>query len=270
MFATLSLSVLLTLTTLAYAQTEITETLYVESTTDTDNDGLPDRIYVTVKRPASARKLSTIFHISPYALGGTEVPMHRVDMEKLPQDVMSLFQNISSSKSQSSLLMKEKLMTAVSELNAPQYARVSAHSVGTGNSTGCPTVGDMSETLGAKAVIDWLNGRARGYSTSSGKEVVADWANGHVGMTGTSYDGTLPIMVATTGVEGLKAIIPVAAISNWYDYYRANGLVVNPGGYIGEDADILGYYIVRKGACQDKIKEITRIQGREHLSLIHI
>ena len=47
-------------------------------------------------------------------------------------------------------------------------------------------------------------------------------------MTGVSYNGTLPNQVATTGVEGLKTIIPVSAISSWYDYYRANGLVVAP------------------------------------------
>ena len=47
-------------------------------------------------------------------------------------------------------------------------------------------------------------------------------------MTGVSYNGTLPNQVATTGVEGLRTIIPVSAISSWYDYYRANGLVVAP------------------------------------------
>ena len=47
-------------------------------------------------------------------------------------------------------------------------------------------------------------------------------------MTGVSYNGTLPNAVATTGVEGLKTIIPIAAISSWYDYYRANGAVVAP------------------------------------------
>lgn len=56
-------------------------------------------------------------------------------------------------------------------------------------------------------------------------------------MTGASYNGTLPNAVATTGVEGLKTIIPIAAISSWYDYYRANGAVVAPGGYQGEDTD---------------------------------
>jgi len=135
--------------------------------------------------------------------------------------------------------------------------------VGTGYSTGCPTVGDMSETLAAKSVIDWLNGRAKAFN-SDGKEVQATWANGKVGMTGTSYDGTLPIMVATTGVEGLKAIVPIAAISNWYDYYRANGLVVSPGGYAGEDADILGYYIVRRGACQSEMERLGAAMGRQN------
>ena len=71
-------------------------------------------------------------------------------------------------------------------------------------------------------------------------------------------------MVAATGVEGLKAIVPVAAISNWYNYYRANGLVVGPGGYIGEDADELGYFIVRKNACQKEMKLLAKSMGREN------
>ncbi|MBY0414541.1 MAG: hypothetical protein K2Q18_10260, partial [Bdellovibrionales bacterium] len=98
----------------------------------------------------------------------------------------------------------------------------------------------------------------------TGKEVRAEWSNGNVGMTGTSYDGTLPIMVATTGVEGLKAIVPIAAISNWYSYYRANGLVVSPGGYIGEDADVLGYFIYKKGTCKKEMENITKSMGREN------
>jgi X-Pro dipeptidyl-peptidase len=47
-------------------------------------------------------------------------------------------------------------------------------------------------------------------------------------MVGSSYEGTLANQVATTGVEGLRTIIPISAISSWYDYYRANGLVVSP------------------------------------------
>ena len=232
----------------------VSETVYVESPTDTDKDGIKDKIYVSIERPLLAQKLSSIYQISPYALGGTEVPMHNVDMEFLPQGGMKRFFRGMTKSSHGSFI----------DLNfeAPKYAQVSAHSVGTGKSTGCPTVGDMDETLAAKAVIDWLNGRARAFY-EDGREAKADWANGNVGMTGVSYNGTLPIMVASTGVEGLKAIVPIAAISNWYDYYRSNGLVVNPGGYIGEDADILGYYVARKGSCQTELTRITKTQGRE-------
>ena len=49
-------------------------------------------------------------------------------------------------------------------------------------------------------------------------------------MMGTSYNGTIPEEVATTGVKGLEAIVPISAISDWYDYYRANGMVRAPGG----------------------------------------
>ncbi|MBA2403761.1 MAG: Xaa-Pro dipeptidyl-peptidase [Bdellovibrionales bacterium] len=245
-------------------QEMLSEVVYVESPTDTDGDGKLDRIYVSIDRPSSDKKLSSIFSISPYALGGNDGPMHNVDMDLLPQDE-KLFKGLSANVKNlfSNLRKTLREYQATPMINAFKYAQVRAHSVGTGKSTGCPTVGDMAETLAAKSVIDWLDGRARAFS-QDGREVKADWANGSVGMTGTSYDGTLPIMVATTGVEGLKAIIPIAAISNWYDYYRANGLVVNPGGYVGEDADSLGFFIMRKGDCKAELANITKTMGREN------
>ena len=48
---------------------------------------------------------------------------------------------------------------------------------------------------------------------------------------------------ATTGVEGLEAIIPIAPNTSYYHYYRSNGLVRSPGGYLGEDIDVLYDYI---------------------------
>lgn len=240
----------------------ISEVVYVETELDTDQDGKKDLIYVSINRPQTIKKLSTIYTISPYALGGQDVPMHSVDSDILPQDEKILEIVFPSIKNLLQSQVKSFKSFESYKITAPTYAKVSAHSLGTGYSTGCPSVGDQTEALAARSVIDWLNGRAKAYDRN-GKMVKADWANGNVGMTGTSYDGTLPIMVATTGVEGLKAIVPVAAISRWYDYYRSNGLVVNPGGYIGEDADILGYFIVRKGACKNVIQNITKIQGRE-------
>lgn len=236
----------------------VSEVVYVQSPTDTDNDGVPDKIYVSVSRPLSEKKLSTLYDISPYSTGGNyDAKNHDVDVDLLPQGEPT-FKSVFNKFNQ---LMKGNVEKTNDD--APRYAKVSAHSVGTGRSTGCPTVGDINETLAAKAVIDWLNGRAKAFY-ENGQDAVADWANGNVGMTGVSYNGTLPTMVAATGVEGLKAIVPVAAISNWYDYYRANGLVVNPGGYIGEDADVLGYFVVRRGTCKTQLEEITQTMGREN------
>ena len=62
-------------------------------------------------------------------------------------------------------------------------------------------------------------------------------------MTGTSYNGTLPVAAATTGVQGLEAIIPVAPNTSYYHYYRSNGLVRHPGGWLGEDIDYLYDFI---------------------------
>ena len=65
------------------------------------------------------------------------------------------------------------------------------------------------------------------------KEVVASWHNGSSAMIGKSYDGTLSNGVAATGVEGLKTIVPVSAISDWYLYSRTGGVRHNtnyPGG----------------------------------------
>jgi X-Pro dipeptidyl-peptidase len=105
-------------------------------------------------------------------------------------------------------------------------------------------VGGQPESLAPKAVIDWLNGRAKGYTSRAGdEEVTADWSTGKVGMTGTSYNGTIPVAAATTGVEGLEAIIPVAPNNSYFRYYRENGLVRHPGGWLGEDIDFLYDFI---------------------------
>jgi X-Pro dipeptidyl-peptidase len=244
------------------AAAAIDETVYVETNLDTDGDGQRDRIYVEVSRPSGASDLPTIYVVTPYAEGGNDAPNHDVDVTTLPQDEAQAPLRLGA-RLKERLEIQRSIRDLRSDALQRGYAYVTAHSIGTGRSTGCPTVGDQVETQGAKAVIDWLNGRAPAFD-ARGRQVTAAWANGAVGMTGTSYVGTLPNMVATTGVEGLKAIVPVAAISSWYDYYRANGLVVGPGGYIGEDADVLGRYIVRAGACAAEMAAITRDMGREH------
>src|SRR5690606_13967974 len=59
------------------------------------------------------------------------------------------------------------------------FAVVHSESPGTGLSQGCPTVGAINESLAPKAVIDWLNGRARGFTTRAGQDrIYATWSTG--------------------------------------------------------------------------------------------
>jgi len=154
--------------------------------------------------------------------------------------------------------------TSLSALGQYYYTRGYAyvHSASLGNDfneagwEGYNNCGNVEETLPVMAIIKWLNGdpAVKGYTDRNAtKEVVATWCNGSVAMTGASYDGTLPIAAAMSGVEGLKAILPVAAISSWYDYYRGNGAVVAPGGWQGEDADYLAARCFALGATKEDI-----------------
>jgi hypothetical protein len=225
----------------------IRQQLWVESEFDTDGDGLLDRIHVDVTRPAQTQteglKVPVIYETSPYYAGTASTAAqyfwnvnHEVGATPPP-------------RTSPPAITHQPNRTAVSTSHVSTwvprgFAVVHSDSVGTGLSQGCPTVGGINESLAPKAVIDWLNGRAKGYtSRTSDVEVVADWTTGKVGMTGTSYNGTLPLAAATTGVEGLEAIIPIAPNTSYYHYYRNNGLVRNPGGWVGEDVDYLFDYI---------------------------
>ena len=96
--------------------------------------------------------------------------------------------------------------------------------------------GSQEEILAFKSVIDWLNGRARAFVDRKRQmEIKAHWCTGSVAMSARSYLGTMCIGVATTGVEGLKTIIPEAGISNWYEYYRHNGLTLPAMDWQGDD-----------------------------------
>ena len=116
------------------------------------------------------------------------------------------------------------------------YAYVLGQMLGTGYTTeGCPNHGGPEDIAGEKSIIDWLNGRAPAYTLPDveSPEVVADWHNGSSAMIGKSYDGTLANGVAATGVDGLKTIVPISAISAWYNYSRTGGVRHNtnyPGG----------------------------------------
>lgn len=211
----------------------IIEHLYVETEVDTDGDGELDRVSIQVMRPNTAPdvEVPVIYEMSPYRSGINPINFHDVDVDLTPVEALAGVPFANEATTQN--------FGRLGNYYVPRgYGVILGESIGTGLSTGCPTTGDMNEILGTKAVIDWLNGEARAFN-EEGEEVDADWSTGNVGMTGASYNGTLPNGVATTGVEGLKTIIPVVAISSWYDYFRANGAVVAPGGFQGEDTDNL-------------------------------
>ena len=220
--------------------------LWVEADFDTDGDGKNDRMHVSVTRPQATEsqglKLPVVYVTSPYFAG-------------VAPDVEGLFWNVRHELGE---MAEERVHPEVTRRGirpvisnshlstwVPRgYVVVHSSSPGTGLSQGAPTVGGENESLAPKAVIDWLCGRRPGYSSIDGDETVeAYWSTGKVGMTGTSYNGTLPIAAATTGVEGLEAIIPIAPNTSYYHYYRSHGLVRSPGGYLGEDIDVLYDFI---------------------------
>lgn len=224
----------------------IREDLFVETTFDTDGDGKMDRMHVDVTRPKQTEteglKLPVIYESSPYFAGvapDTEGAFHDVKHE-LGATEKEIVHPPVTRRGERPIISNSQIQTWVPR----GYIVVHSESPGTGLSQGSPTVGGINESLAPKAVIDWLNGRAKGYKEPQGnEEVKAYWTTGKVGMTGTSYNGTIPLAAATTGVEGLEAIIPIAPNTSYYHYYRSNGLVRSPGGYLGEDVDVLYDFI---------------------------
>lgn len=239
--------------------------LFVETSFDTDGDGRLDRVHVDVTRPfqtdTEGLKLPVIYESSPYYAG-------------VAPDVDGVFWDV---KHELGAMAKVRVHPEVTRLGerpiisnsqietwVPRgYIVVHSSSPGTGFSQGSPTVGGDNESLAPKAVIDWLNGRAKGYTEPQGnEEVKAFWTTGKVGMTGTSYNGTIPLAAATTGVEGLEVIIPVAPNTSYYHYYRSNGLVRSPGGYLGEDIDVL-YDYIHSGDESKRAHNNTKIRDTE-------
>jgi X-Pro dipeptidyl-peptidase len=248
----------------------ISEKVWVEVKTDTDHDGDNDMVGVSIDRPLTDAKVATILTASPYWQCCQDVPNHPVDIDRLPQEwiigrgITGGSAPITQVTDPRVRLANETAAALRERYLARGYAIVQSETVGTASSDGCPTSGDRSEMLSVKAVIDWLAGRGVAYD-EDGDEVSATWSTGKVGMIGVSYNGTLPEMVATSGVKGLETIVPISAISSWYDYYRANGLVVAPGTYQGEDTDVLARFVIsdaQKAECESSMVGLDMAQDR--------
>ncbi|EKK20548.1 Xaa-Pro dipeptidyl-peptidase [Fructilactobacillus florum] len=268
------------------------EMVYVPTDVDTDGDGLLDLIRVEITRPTSSVPVPAVYTASPYDQGTNdrygEQLTHQVDVpltRKQPaQHHHQPFQPLPR-KAKSPVTEPATGQTLQCPPPHPGYtlndyllprgfASVYAAGIGTIDSDGLQTCGDPAQTNATIAVIEWLHGDRPAFVSKNRKQAVAaDWCNGNVAMTGRSYLGTLAIAAATTGVPGLKTIIPEAAISSWYDYYRENGLVVAPGGFQGEDCDVLaaetfsrrqrpGDYLKVQAAFEQELADLQQGQDR--------
>ncbi len=251
----------------------IREDLWVETEFDSDGDGKRDRMHTDVTRPAQTEteglKLPVIFESSPYFAGTSTADKkyfwnvrHELNTKPPKHEYPPQIER-----------KGKRPVISTTQTSWISYGFIIVHSSapGTGLSQGCPTVGGKPELLAPKAVIDWLNGRAKGYKTPDGnEEVQAYWTTGKVGMIGTSYNGTIPFAAATTGVEGLEAIIPVAPNTSYYHYYRSNGLVRSPGGYLGEDVDVLYDFIYSNpdncAYCDSVIRDGMMAKGQDRVT----
>lgn len=241
--------------------------LWVETDFDTDGNGKPDRMHVAVTRPAQTEsadlKLPVIYESSPYYAGiAGSRPFDYF------WDVRHELGELAPQRNPAPKIKRKGYRPIISnsqiEAWVPRgFIVVHSSSPGTGLSQGAPTVGGINESLAPKAVIDWLNGRAKGYTTSDGyEEVKAFWSNGIVGMIGTSFNGTLALAAATTAVEDLKAIIPTAPNTSYYHYYRSNGLIRYPGGFLGEDIDVL-YDFINSGPVEFRDSNSKTVRDTE-------
>ncbi|MGT2933793.1 Xaa-Pro dipeptidyl-peptidase [Streptococcus catagoni] len=269
----------------------IKEIVYVEALLDTDQDGKTDLIKVNILRPKSSKPLPTIMTASPYHQGINEVAndrkLHQMEAELLvkePKEITVEDQKISllePSHKDLPVTDSEESFSYIDSYSLNDYflargfANIYVSGVGTADSDGFMTSGDYLQIESFKAVIDWLNGRAKAYTSHKRESYVqATWSNGLVATTGKSYLGTMSTGLATTGVKGLEVIIAEAAISSWYDYYRENGLVCSPGGYPGEDLDVLteltysrslaaGDYLRQKENYQKLLEQQSQALDRE-------
>ncbi|GGY85175.1 X-Pro dipeptidyl-peptidase [Streptomyces olivaceoviridis] len=195
----------------------VRESVWVDTGLDEDGDGRTDRVAADIVRPAEparqGRKVPVVMDASPYysCCGrGNESQRKTYDAQGHVVQMPLFYDNYFVPRG---------------------YAFVGVDLAGTNRSDGCVDVGGRSDILSAKAVVDWLNGRARAYtSRTGGTPVTAGWTNGRTGMIGKSWDGTIANGVAATGVKGLRTIVPISAISSWYDYYFAQGAPLYEGG----------------------------------------
>ena len=226
--------------------------VYIETDHDTDSDGKADLVEALVQVPRAAAegsfKAATIYDPTPYGPGTvdeyTDAPSKL--MNPVPFDYARLYEPGEKripKGSMTTLEAGEKADPESWNYTVPfsesvgyscaryydyylvrGFAVVEAGGIGTYGSEGFELCGMDLECDAHKCVVEWLTGDRVAYTDPYNDiKIEAEWSNGNVAMTGCSYGGTLPFEVATTGVKGLKTIIPFAGIASWYDYTNSQG-----------------------------------------------
>ena len=229
--------------------------VYVESDYDMDGDGKRDLVKVFVQVPRSAvegsYKAATLFEARPYCAGVqedgydhmkevAEKEYRKFDLADLDHKAAPRVPSGSASAMDLALkadpsdwYYKDKGSTnsmVYENIDSFNYYLVRGFAVivsagfGALGSDGFNYVGSEYERDAFKSAVEWIHGDRVAYADREGTITTkADWANGNVAMTGRSYAGTMPFAVATTGVEGLKTIVPVAGIADWYSQQNMQG-----------------------------------------------
>ena len=223
--------------------------VYVETNYDTDGDGKLDLVKALVQVPRAAAEgdyqAATIYEARPYITGCTNRGMgydteDGYDMTKLyaqpeARDSLGKTSTLEAAADADSSdwyyynpfedMMDYEDLDWYDYYLVRGYAVVECGGLGTRGSEGFETCGSDLEIDAFKCVIEWLSGERVAYTDkTSNIQIHADWSNGSVGMTGRSYAGTTQFGLATTGVEGLKTIVPVAGIASWYEYTNSQGI----------------------------------------------
>ncbi|MEG2455944.1 MAG: CocE/NonD family hydrolase, partial [Oscillospiraceae bacterium] len=228
--------------------------VYVETDYDTDGDGKLDLIKALVQLPhevLSGMKVATIYEARPYiTCCNTMNPEKNYGTENF--DISSMYHQPARREPNGTLTTAAAAKAAnpddwyyedtveggmmYEDLDWYDYylvrgfGIVECGGIGTKGSQGFETCGSDLELDAFKCVIEWLNGDADRIAYTNKEDniaISADWSNHNIGMTGRSYAGTTQFGLATTGVEGLKTVVPVAGIASWYDYTNSQGLSTN-------------------------------------------
>lgn len=229
--------------------------VYVESDYDMDGDGKRDLVKALIQVPRSAvegnYKAASLFEARPYCAGiqedGYDHMKEVASKEYRKFDFADLYKKVDPRVPTGSIsAMNLSLKADPADWYYPDkgnnnsmvyenlenfnyylvrgFAVVVSAGFGALGSDGFNYVGSDFERDAFKSVVEWLHGDRIAYADREGTiETKADWSNGNVAMTGRSYAGTMPFAVATTGVEGLKTIVPVAGISDWYSQQNMQG-----------------------------------------------